>query len=187
MRGLALGAVLVVLVTLAVGCTRETAPVPPTVAARPAVYDLGWAEPTPETGPGLVFRVRSFRVTPSGWRAEVAIENRTAIPWEIPSGNEAYQRAFGVMMFATGDLDELDRRNKDGDLPAIREPIRVTPELPSFLDPNTTWSARLDGAGPLPAGRFVRLVFGPLIAVGDAPEGMPATLVWITDSAVELR
>ena len=46
---------------------------------------------------------------------------------------------------------------------------------------------RADECGARVAGSFARVVFGTLVALGKPPDGYTETLVWITDSAYELR
>ena len=49
----------------------------------PQSAELGWVERTPASGPALVFRVHRFAVTEDGWEADVEIENRTTVVWEL--------------------------------------------------------------------------------------------------------
>ncbi|MGL6279814.1 MAG: hypothetical protein ACRC50_09695 [Gaiella sp.] len=172
------------------GCRGETsgAPVEPVRAAPPQQHELGWKERYPETGAErLVFTVRSFEVTDGGWAAEIGIANQTTVNWELPEVVEGFQRVFGVMLFASGDLAELDRLNKAGELPPPRRATDYDPALETFLPPGEEWSGRISAPGSLPAGSFVRVVFGPLRAVGDPPEGAESQVIWITDQSLELR
>lgn len=178
----ALGAVL-----LAAGCGSDGAPpVIPSAAPAQAV-ELTWVERSPATGPALVFRVHRFAVTDDGWESEVEIENRTGIPWGLGDDPVAVEQSFGIMLFATGGMDELEARNRDGSLPGLRAARRFVPELPGRLAPGATWRGTISAPGPLAAGRWVRVAFGPLTAVGDPPDGMPSQFVWITDHAYRLR
>ena len=56
----------------------------------------------------------------------------------------------------------------------------------TFLPDGETWKGRISARGALPAGAFVRIVFGPFIAVADPPKGMDERVIWITDHALEL-
>ena len=182
-------AVLVALGTLllASGCDSSGTAPPPAVAAPPQAMELAWNERTPETGPGLVFRVHRFAVTEDGWEADVEVENRTEIPWILGEDPVAVSQSFGVMLFATGDLDEVEQRSDASDLPGLRPAQTFVPALPSRLAPGASWRGTISAPGKLAAGRYVRVVFGPLIAVGKPPEGVPAQFVWITDHAYQLR
>ena len=99
----------------------------------------------------------------------------------------AVGQSFGIMLFATGDLDEVEQRGADGDLPGLRPARTFDPALPAKLRPGASWRGTVGADGALAAGRYVRVVFGPLVAEGDAPEGMPAQFFWITDHAHRLH
>ena len=178
----ALGAVL-----LAAGCASGGSPpvIPP--AAPPQAAELGWDERSPATGPALVFRVRRFAVTDGGWNSDVEIENATGIPWALGQNPVAVEQSFGIMLFATGQMGELDQRNRTGDLPGLRAARRFDPELPARLEPGASWRGTISAPGTLAAGRWVRVAFGPLVAVGDPPDGMPRQFTWITDHTHRLR
>ena len=128
-----------------------------------------------------MFRVARLSLTEDGWTADIAIDNRSGVPWELPEAPEAFRRQFGLMLFATGDLDELERLNGDQALPPVRKAERFSPAFPTFLAAGETWSGRMSAAGSLPAGSFARVVFGPFTAVADPPKGMEERVVWITD------
>ena len=117
------------------GCRPETAALAPSTPAGPQRAELGWGEREPSQGPGLVFRVHRFAVTNEGWEAEIEIENRTSIEWEVSSDRLTAARSFGVMLFATGDLDELENRNRNADLPGLRLAQTFDPILPFRIEP----------------------------------------------------
>jgi hypothetical protein len=168
---------------VAAGCAARSEPVPAAVPAPPQQVELGWVERTPPDAPGLVFEVRRFAVTADGWRADVGIRNTSGVPWRLAATGT---RMFGLMLFATGGLDELERRNGDGDLPGLRSAREIVPALPPVLEPGTHWSGTISAPGRLAAGRWMRLVFGTL-GNDDPPPGLPTRLVWITDRALVLR
>jgi hypothetical protein len=156
------------------------------VAAGPQQAELGWRESYPDaSGQRLVFEVESLEVTEDGWAARVAVSNETAIPWD-PRPSVTQQR-YGVMLFATGDLGELEDAARSGGLPAARGAEEIEPAPPAVLAPGATWRARLAARGALPAGGHLRVVFGPLQAGAETPEGMDGTVVWITDRSYRLR
>lgn len=186
MRPTATLALLVVL--LVSGCSRAAAdPIEPFTAAPPQEHPLGWVERYPAKGPGLVFRVASFTITAAGWEADVEIDNASGVGWTVPGDAATFQRTFGVMLFASGDLEEVDRMNRDGKLPTVRAAETFRPTLSTQLPVGASWSGRMSSRGALPAGSFVRIVFGPFKATSDPPEGMEKDVVWITDHAVKLR
>jgi hypothetical protein len=178
----ALGAVL-----LAAGCSADGPPPVIPAPAPPQATELAWVERSPATGPALVFRVRRFAVTDGGWESDVEIENRTGIPWSLGENPVAVTQSFGIMLFATGGMGELEQRNRNADLPGIRAARRFVPELPARLRPGASWRGTISAPGTLASGRWVRVVFGPLVAVGDPPDGMASQFVWITDHALRLR
>jgi hypothetical protein len=91
------------------------------------------------------------------------------------------------MLFATGDLSELEEANEAGRLPPPRQPETIEPLPPAVLVPGATWRARLTGSGSLPAGGYMRVAFGPLVVQGDPPDDMEPTVRWITDRSYRLR
>lgn len=185
-----LPAVLVTLsvVALAAGCVPAPGPPPSAVSAPPQAAELAWNERSPATGPQrLVFRVRRFAVTRNGWETDVEVENRTGITWVLGENPVAVDQSFGIMLFATGALGEVEQRNRNGDLPGLRAAQSFEPPLAARLVPGASWRGTVSARGSLAAGRFVRVVFGPLVAKGTPPSGMPAQFVWITDHAYLLR
>ena len=176
-----------VAVVLGAGCGAEPIETVPVAAAPPQTAALDWVERSPSTGPALVFRVFRFAVTETGWEADVEVENATGVAWELGADPVGVEQSFGIMLFATGELDELERRNRDGDLPGLRPARSFEPRLPARLAPGERWRGVVAAPGSLAAGRYVRVVFGPLVAVGDPPEDMPARFLWITDHAYRLR
>ena len=178
----ALGAAL-----LAAGCSSDASPPIIPSAAPPQAVELAWNERSPATGPALIFRVRRFAVTDDGWESDVEIENRTGIPWVLGQDPVAVQQSFGIMLFATGEMGELDQRNRNSDLPGLRAAQRFDPTLPARLGPGASWRGTISAPGTLASGRWVRVAFGPLVAVGDPPDGMPAQFTWITDHTYRLR
>ena len=65
------------------------------------------------------------------------------------------------------------------------------PELPASLGPHATWTGTASASGALPAGFWVRFVFGVFVPKGKMPEGLGGkgvrdVLIWITDHAHRL-
>jgi len=158
----------------------------PTVAAGPQMAPLDWRETYGNPGEQLVFTVKSLEVTDSGWKARIGIENRTKVGWDV-APDETPDGSFGLQLFETGSKEELDRRNREGTLPATRAATRYAPQLPRTLDPNGSWEGTISAPGPLVAGSWARVVFGTLKAVGKPPKGFGKRFVWITDHARQLR
>jgi len=174
-------------IAIATACSSEETVVPPSRAAAPQSAELGWSEPFPTAGPALVFRVHRVAVTERGWEADVEIENRTDVEWEIGTDRVAVAQSFGVMLFETGELDEVERRGRDGELPGLRAVDRFDPPVPPRLVPGRRWRTTISARGTLAAGRYLRIVFGPLVAKAEPPEGMQPEFVWITDHAYRLH
>jgi hypothetical protein len=160
--------------------------VEPSVAASPQSATLDWRETYGSASEKIVFTVTSLRVTETGWNAQVGIENRSSVGWELAPGATA-EGSFGVQLFETGDKQELEHRNQTGTLPAVREATHFDPKLLPVLEPKASWHGRISAPGALVAGSFVRVVFGTLIAVGKPPQGLDEVVIWITDSAYRLR
>jgi hypothetical protein len=156
------------------------------VAAGPQTVDVTWREAYGPAGQQLVFEVDRIEVTASGWNARIGITNDSSVGWEL-APDATPDGSFGLALFETGDAKELDVRNRAGTLPAIRTATNYVPDLPRILEPGASWDGQISARGPLVAGSWVRVVFGTLVAVGNPPEEMNDTVVWITDHAVELQ
>ncbi len=131
--------------------------------------------------------MRRFSVTQSGWEAELEIENETTATWKLAEDPVAVGQSFGVMLFATGELDEVEQRGADGDLPGLRPARTFEPALPTELARDDSWRGTVGADGALAAGRYVRVVFGPFVTEDEPPEGMPTQFFWITDHSYRLR
>ncbi len=176
---------LLVLAAAGCGSNSATTTVPIVTKAPPQTAALAWSEPYPVGSPALVFGVSSFSVTRSGWSAEVSVENTSTIAWEI--GDPRYpELAFGVLLFPNNDLDELERRNRSNELPAIRAATSFLPGLPDVLEPGQTWEGTISAPGALAGGLWVRLSFGPFVSTETMPEGVTSPVVWFTDHAYHL-
>ncbi len=169
---------------LLAGCDSGAAPQLPTGPAPPQSTSLDWVERFPTDGPALVFSAHVFEVTAAGWRAEIELENDTSIPWEI---QQTPVTDFGVMLFPTADVAEVERRSRNDDLPGLREARTLEPAPPETLRPGKSWRGTISAPGSLAAGLYLRIVFGRLVAVGDPPDGMPRQFSWITDHSYELE
>jgi hypothetical protein len=171
-------------VTLLAGCSSsETPPLPPG-PAPPQQAELHWVERYPPNGAALVFTATRFEVTTSGWRAEIGLENQTSTTWRLV---ETPTTGFGVMLFPSDEVSEVESRSSGGDLPGLREAQSFSPQLPPSLGPGESWHGAIAARGPLAAGLYTRIVFGLLAATGDTPEGMTAQFSWITDHAYRLQ
>lgn len=183
----ALPAVLAWLAVLLAGCGGdEASELEAANPAQPQRATLGWSESYGEPGARIVFRVDSFAVIDEGWRAAIAVENDSSARYAVGTGS-SLDRAFGLMLFPNGDLRELERLNRAGELPPIRAARTFVPPLPEVLEPGGRWQGTISARGSLPAGAWVRLVFGAFEAIGEPPEGLEEQVVWITDHAHRLR
>jgi hypothetical protein len=156
------------------------------VAAGPQLAELDWQETYGAEGEQIIFTVDELEVTKTGWRAQVGIENASSVGWEL-APNATPDGTFGLQLFETGDPGELEDRNREGTLPAVRAATRYEPELPRVLEPGASWHGTIAARGSLVAGAFARVVFGTLVAVGKPPKDMSAQLIWITDESYELK
>jgi hypothetical protein len=154
-----------------------------TAPAKPQVAPLGWRESEGPSGQRLVFSVHRFEVLADGWRARVAVRNDSRVAFEV--GEE--RQAFGLMLFSSGEHDDLETRNREGTLPTLRPALRYVPALPEVFEPKASWSGTISAPGALVAGSWVRFVFGPFVAIGRTPDGLPSQAGWITDRTYRLR
>ena len=189
--------VLALLAVLVTGCGSQSHPVPPTLAAQPQTATLDWVEncragdsdvPCEGKSPArVVFGVSRFEVRQGGWQAEISLTNRTSVRLSVVDPHSSLERLFGVMLFQTGDLRQLEQLNRARDLPPVRRAEVFQPALPLVLEPGQTWDGVISAPGALPAGRWLRVVFGELVSIGTPPAGLPEHLVWITDHAYRLE
>lgn len=170
---------------LLAGCGGvEPEPLTPARAAEPQQAELGWRESYPASGERLVFVVDTLTVREDGWSVDVAVTNSTRIPFA--AGGSRLNHAYGLMLFSTGDLAELEDAARAGELPALRRASTIKPEPPDVLAPKQTWRATLSAPGSLADGSYVRVSLGPFRAEGDPPGGIEPVVIWITDRAHRL-
>ncbi len=173
---------LLALLLLGAGCGASADPVVTGArAAGPQEATVSWVERYPEKGAALVFGVQRVRVTPQGWSADVSIRNETASAFAL--GDQPADLAFGVMLFADGDLKTLQAATV---LPSIRRARTIAPLPPQRLEPGATWRATISAPGALADGSYLRVTFGALRALGKAPDELARPVVWITDHAYAL-
>lgn len=179
------GCLLSVALGLAVGCGTETEArrIPLAQPAGPQTATLGWREAYAAEGQALRFVVDELRVTAAGWEVDVAVLNDTQVGWRIGRGPAS---RFGVQLFADDDLEALEEASREGRLPPERRARSFSPEPPRVLQRRAEWRGTIAAPGKLPAGAFVRVVFGPFNATTEPREGVATTVVWITDHAYRL-
>lgn len=165
----------------------DATPAEPSIAARPQEAELDWHETYGRPGEQLVFEVERLQVLANGWRAWLVLTNDTSIAYEVGDPRATLDRAFGLMLFRTGDSAELERRNKNGTLPTTRRANRYEPSLPAVLEPRASWRGTISAPGPLVAGSWTRVVFGTLLAVGEPDDDLDERVVRITDHAYRLQ
>ena len=123
----------------------------------------------------------------NGWRVSLALTNGTSVAYEVGDPRATLDRAFGLMLFRSGDTAELERRNANGMLPATRAAVRYKPSLPEVLEPRASWRGTMSAPGALVARSWARVVFGTLLAVGATGDELDERVVWITDHAYQLQ
>jgi hypothetical protein len=151
-----------------------------TVAAGPQKATLGWREVAGEGGEQLVFSVKTLEVLSDGWRAELSVENRSTTSYKVAS---TLEQPFGLMVFSSGDYQELTEQNESGTLPTVRPATTHKPQLPAILEPGDSWTGTISAPGALVANSWVRVVFGALISVVQPGE----VISWISDHTHRLR
>ena len=165
----------------------DAAPAEPSVAAGPQTAMLWWRESYGPPGQKLVFEVERLRVMRDGWKAWIRLTNRTSVAYEVGDPRATIDRSFGLMLFESGHQSELESRNADGTLPALRPATRYKPELPRILESQGSWHGVISAPGSLVAGSWVRVVFGTLIAIVSTGDVLDDHVIWITDHAYRLR
>jgi hypothetical protein len=163
------------------GQTRSAAPVRP---AEPQTAELDWREAYPDAGPQLRFHVDRLVVRENGWAADIAVENATSIPFGLAT--QPVDLEFGLMLFASGSLEELENASRNGSLPSLRRATAIEPPPPETIAPGATWRGTLSAPGSLVDGSFARVSFGVFTAQGEPPPEMQPEVVWITDKAYRL-
>jgi hypothetical protein len=179
--------IIALLAVAAAGCASQTVSVPTSIKAPPQTASLDWRERYPSTSPALVFGVSRFTVTRDGWKADISVENTSDIAWIVGDPRFPAYREFGVLLFPTDDLEDLERRSRDGDVPGLRAATSYTPALPESLEAGETWRGTIAAPGALAGGLWVRIAFGPFAADGKPPEGAQTPVVWYTDHAYRLE
>ena len=181
------GCLVALALALGTGCGSEAEPrhIPLAQPAEPQTATLGWREAYPDEGQkqALRFVVDELRVTAAGWEADVAVMNNTPVAWRI--GRGAASR-FGVQLFADDNLEELEEAGREGRLPPERRARSFSPEPPLVLQRRAEWRGTIAAPGKLPAGAYVRVVFGAFAATTEPPEDLATPIVWITDHAHRL-
>ena len=178
-----LSPLLLVLVAAACSTTEEQRePVEPARPAEPQAAKLDWHEAYPDSGPQLRFVVERLVVRAGGWSVRIEVENASGIPFAL----ETRPNRFGLMLFETGSLEELEDAAAAGGLPPLRPATTIEPTPPEEIPPGATWRATLSAPGSLPDDTFVRVSFGLFVAQGEPPPEMESEVVWITDKAHRL-
>ncbi len=99
------------------------------VAAGPQTAELSWRETFGPAGQQLVFEVERIRVLEDGWKAWVRLTNNTSVAYDVGDPRATIDRSFGLMLFETGDVTELEERNSQGALPGnpLCDDLRAEP------------------------------------------------------------
>lgn len=166
---------------------RADEPTPTTsAAAGPQTAELDWRETYGSGNERLIFSVAGLEITKTGWSAQIRVENASSVGWELVP-NATPDATFGLQLFETSDPKELEERNREGTLPAVRAATRYDPDLVPVLDPGSSWAGTIAARGALAAGASVRVVFGSLVAVGKPPKELSERVIWITDNSYRLK
>ena len=166
---------------------RQPTQVAPSAPARPQFATLRWRERHGAPGEQLVFDVDRIQVSRSGWKVWLGVRNDTSVTYEVGDPRASLDRAFGLMLFRTGEIAELERRNRGNTLPQTRQAVRYEPSLPNVLEPGASWRGTISAPGALVAGSHARVVFGTLLPVGEPKNDLGDDIVWITDHAHRLE
>ena len=117
-------------------------PYEPVSAAAPQTASLDWAETIPGGRPGARVHGRALTIDRDGWEVTARDRERDGSTLRDPLRADPAGRTFGVMMFESGELEDLTNRSKTGDYPVLRPAQTVVPPLPAVLDPGEPGTER---------------------------------------------
>ena len=95
--------------------------------------------------------------------------------------------SFGLMLFESNQVAELEQENENGTLRASRTATHFEPSPPRLLEPGVSWTGTISAPGALVADSWARVVFGPLVSVGTPPETSRSASCGSRTSAYQLR
>ncbi len=123
---------------------------------------------------------------PRSWRVDASIVNLMGMPVAVGWPHHLNRVRFGLAVFDSPASSEVqDRVNRNA---LYTGPVaeRVVPPLPRALAAGERWSGWFGARGRLPAGLWVRVVFGRFAFPGDVPPGLIARFSCVTDKARHL-
>jgi hypothetical protein len=169
-----------VLVSAGCGSTEHVAWAPPQTVPFHGSSDCG------PKGRDIEIHVRRLVLRRDGWRVDASIANHTGTAVQVSRPHHPNHVQFGVDVFETNRLGEVERRVAQRAMHNNALAERVEPPLPHALEPGERWRGSFSGPGRLPAGRYVRIEFGRFTFPGTVPPGYPARFFCVTDDAPRL-
>jgi hypothetical protein len=122
----------------------------------------------------------------AGWRVYASIANHTGAAVQVSRPHHQNQVQFGVGVFETNRLEEVERRVEAGAVHNNALAERVDPPLPHALQAGERWRGSFSGRGRFPRGRYVRIEFGRFTFPGTVPRGHVARFFCVTGDAPRL-
>jgi hypothetical protein len=156
------------------------------VWARPQTVRFHGSSDCGPKGRNIEIHVQRLVLHRDGWRVDASIVNRTGTAVQISRPHHANQVQFGVDVFETDSLAEVERRVAQRAMHDNALAERVVPPFGHVLEAGERWRGSFSGPGRFPAGRYVRIEFGRFIFPGTVPPGLDAHFYCVTDDAPRL-
>ena len=138
-------------------------------------------------GHDVQIRVRKLVVGRRSWRVDATLANRTGVALQVIRPHHLHTVEFGLDVFDTNTLAEVERRAARKALHNGALAERVVPPLAGVLRPGDRWAGSFSAPGRLPRGKYVRVVFGRFVVPGGkVPAGLAARFFCTTDDAPRL-
>ena len=132
----------------------------------------------------MQIRVRRLVVGRRSWRVDAALANRTGVALQVVRPHHLHAVEFGLDVFDTNTLGEVETRAARKALHTGALPERVVPPIAGVLQPGDRWAGSFSAPGRLPRGKYVRVVFGRFVVPGGkVPSGIAARFFCTTDDA----
>ena len=118
---------------------------------------------------------------------DAALANRTGVALQVVRPHHLHAVEFGLDVFDTNTLGEVETRAARKALHTGALPERVVPPIAGVLQPGDRWAGSFSAPGRLARGKYVRVVFGRFVVPGGkVPSGIAARFFCTTDDAPRL-
>lgn len=131
-------------------------------------------------------RVTQLVVRPRSWRVDATVTNRLGRLVGISLPHRRDRARFGLVVLDSSDVAEVEQRARNSALSRGFVADAFEPALPRVLREGEAWAGSFSGPGRLPAGKYVRVLFGRFTLSGDLPSGLIRRFSCVTDYAPRL-